>query len=367
MAIPVQDARGVFTRQIVARWNELSEIAPKNFLRSLFGKTTTDSKEVSIEVMRGSEKVAVDVLRGSGGNRNTFSKSSEKTFVPPFFDEYFDMTEIDKYDLIFGQAAMQVTEQTVTSVIAAALEKTNILRNKIERRYELQASQVLTTGIVELVSGDNIDFKRKAASMVLNSPAEYWKVSTVDPRVQLRAGADFLRATGKATDGLFKVILGANALSDLFSNPFIVNEKVKDISLIDLKMPEADAMGGVYHGRISAGPYKFDLWSYPEVYDDPDTGVSTHYIDENYMIMVPNTSGKFIFAFAGVPMIVQDLANAQFPQFITQVATDYALYNHLDTYKKAHLFGVMSAGVPIPVSVDRIYSRKVTGTEVVGG
>lgn len=367
MPIPIQDARGVFTRQIVARWNELSELAPKSFFRSFFTKTTTDSKEVSIEVMRGTEKMAVDVLRGSGGNRNTFSKSAEKLFVPPFFDEYFDMTEIDKYDLLFGNSANQVTEQTVSSVIAQALEKTNILRNKIERRYEYMASQVLTTGIVTLVSGDNIDFKRKAASMKLNDPGEYWKVSSVDPRKQLQTAANFLRQVGKASDGLFNVILGANALSDFLNNPFIVNEKVKDIALIDLKSPQANAIGGILHGRISAGPYKFDLWSYPEVYDDPTTGDSTPYINDDYICVIPSMSGKFVFAFAGVPMIVQDLANAQFPQFITQVATDFALYNHLDTYKKAHLFGVMSAGVPIPVSVDRIYSAKVTGTEIVGG
>jgi hypothetical protein len=34
MAIPIQEARGVFTKVLVARWNELSELAPKVFLSS---------------------------------------------------------------------------------------------------------------------------------------------------------------------------------------------------------------------------------------------------------------------------------------------------------------------------------------------
>jgi hypothetical protein len=367
MPIPVQDARGVFTRQIVARWNELSELAPKGFLRSFFTKQTTDTKEISIEVMRGTEKIAVDVMRGADGNRNTFSKSAEKLFVPPFFNEYFDMTSLDKYDLLFGMNATDVSANTVQSVIAAAIEKTAILRYKIERAYELQAAQVFTTGIVTLKNGDNIDFKRKAASMKVYTPGEYWKVPTVSPRIALQAGCDFLRGPGRANVGMFDAILGQRALADLLDNPIISkSESIKDIKLIDIKSPQANSEGALLHGQISIGSYLVNLWSYPDTYDN-ESGVATPYIDDNYMIMLPSTSGKFIFSFAGVPMIVRDTRNAEFPEFITQVATDYALYNYLDTRKMTHDFGIMSAGIAIPVSVDRIYSAKVTGTEVIGG
>ena len=44
-----------------------------SFLRSFFPVKTTASKYVSIEVQRGTEYAAVDVLRGTDGNRNTFS------------------------------------------------------------------------------------------------------------------------------------------------------------------------------------------------------------------------------------------------------------------------------------------------------
>ncbi|MDD5013657.1 MAG: major capsid protein [Atribacterota bacterium] len=367
MAIPVQDARGVFTRQIVARWNELSELAPKGFLRSFFTKKTTDTKEISIEVMRGTEKIAVDVLRGTDGNRNSFSRSAEKIFVPPFFNEYFDMTELDKYDLLFGMNANDVSVNTVTSVIEAALEKVAILRYKIERAYELYASQVFESGIVLLVSGDNIDFKRKAGSMVVKDAPEYWTVNTVDPREQLKAGANFLRQTGKASDGEYNIILGQSALTALLANPFIVNNLIKDVKLIDLNMPQASASGGILHGKISFGSYIGYLWSYPEYYDD-STGVATPYIDDDYFYMLPVRSGKFVMSFAGVPMVVKDSRNAEFPEFITQVAADYALYNFMDTKKMKHDFGIMSAGLPIPVSIDRIYSSKVTGSGgVIGG
>lgn len=366
MAIPVQDARGVFTRQIVARWNELSELAPKGFLRSFFTKKTTDTKEISIEVMRGTEKIAVDVMRGAEGNRNTFSKHAEKLFVPPFFNEYFDMTALDKYDLLFGMNATDVNANTVTSVIEAALEKTNVLRYKIERRYELMAAQVFTSGICTLVSGDNIDFKRKAASMKVYTAGEYIKNASVDPREYLKAGATFLRTTGRSSAAIFNVIFGERALTDLMNNPFIKNEVNRNIKLLELNMPQVNSEGAAFHGQISAGAYIFNIWSYPESYDNA-AGVATDYIDADHMIMLPTTGNQLVLSFAGVPMIVRDKRNVEFPEFITQVAADYALYNYLDARKMTHDFGIMSAGVPIPVAVDRIYSAKITGTEVVGG
>lgn len=366
MAIPVQQARGIFTQQLIASWNELRELAPKSFLRSFFTQKTTDTKYVSIEVMRGTEKVAVDVFRGGEGNRNTFSKSSEKIFMPPFFHEYLDMTEFDKYDVMFGESVGNVSVGTIDSTIGQALEKLVVLRQKIERAYELQASQVLTSGIVTVNSGDNIDYKRKAASMVVNTAGEYWKVATVDPREQLKSAANFLRTVGKANSGVFNVVLGQRALTDLLSNPFINNEKIKDIKLIDLQMPQASATGQVLHGQLSAGSYIFNLWSYPENYDN-SVGVSTPYVDDDYVYVLPATGLNLVFAFAGVPAIVKDTRNESFPELITSVAGDYVIGNYIDVAKKKHVFEIMSAGLAVPVSVDRFYSAKVTGTEVVGG
>lgn len=366
MAIPIQEARGLFTKTLVARWNELMEIAPKNYLRSFFTKKTTTAKEISIEVMRGTEKIAVDVLRGTNGNRNTFSKHAEKIFVPPFFNEYFDATELDRYDLLFGQDASNPTIGVIDGMITQALEKLNILKYKIERAYELQCSQVFTTGIVQLTNGDNIDFKRKAGSMVVKDAAGYWSVSTVDPRDDMRSGADFLRKTGKAYDSEFNVILGAKALTDLLANPNVNDDKIKTLALVDLRMPQTDAMGGVYHGTLSAGPYKMHLWSYPDYYDNSE-GVSTAYINDYYMIILPKTSGKFVMSYAGVPAIIRDQRNAEFPEYIRQMESDYFINNFIDPYGKKHVFEILSAGLSVPVSVDRIYSSQVTGSEVQGG
>lgn len=358
MAIPIQQARNIFTKALVSRWNELTELAPKSFLRSFFTKKTTTSKEISIEVMRGTEKIAVDVLRGAGANRNTFSKFSEKIFVPPFYNEDFDGTELDNYDLLFGQDASNPNTGVIDGLIEGSLEKLEILRHKIERAYELQCGQVLTSGIVQLTSGDNIDYKRKAASMVVKASGAYWTVDTVDPRIHLREGCDFLRHTGKAGSAEFNAILGADVLTALLANPFIDNDKIKTLSLVDLKMPQVKAEGGVYHGTISAGPYKIHLWSYPETYEN-SSGTATPYIADDYYVLLPTTSARFVLSFASVPAIVRDTKNAEFPAFIRQMKADYYINNYIDEKGKKHVFEIMSAGLAVPVSVDRMYSSKV--------
>jgi hypothetical protein len=68
MDISVTDARGLFTKMLIDVYQE--RIKPTAFLRSFFPSETSPTKEVAIEVERGFEKIAVDVFRGTEGNRN---------------------------------------------------------------------------------------------------------------------------------------------------------------------------------------------------------------------------------------------------------------------------------------------------------
>ena len=360
--LPITDARGVFTRQLVKVWDELSELKPKQFLSSFFEKRVTDTKEISIQVRRGTEYVASDVLRGSNGNRNTISRSSEKMFIPPFYNEFFDATELDKYDLIFGMNATDVPESTYISVVSMAVEKITFLRHKIERAYELQAAQVFESGIVRLDAGTNIDFKRKAGSIVDLTNAGYWDNPSVDPEKAFVDAAIFLRTIGKATDGVFNVILGAKALTAWKKNPNVKQQNYNIyIKLIDLHMPQANAEGGILHGQYAAGSYLFNIWSYPEFYQN-SAGNMVPYIDDNLAIFLPANSGEFIISHAAVPAIVKDARNMQFPELISNVATDFLINNYIDPFAKKHVFEVLSSGLTVPVSVDRIYTMIASGS-----
>lgn len=353
--ITTQDARGLFTKMLVAVYKETTR--PTGFLRSFFRTVENETKELSIEVQRGTEKFAVDVLRGTEGNLNDFARSSEKIFVPPYYREYFDATDLDFYDRLFGSAGGQVDVLTFQSWLEKVAEKLRMLQDKIERAYERQASQVFSTGVVTLINGDNIDFKRKAASLVDLGGGNYWDDGASDPIKDLKDGAKFLRTVGKSTGGIVNAIMGELAF-DAFLNNAKVKERadIRNFKLDDLSPPQRDSVGGALHGRVSAGSWEINIWTYPEFLDV--SGVSTPYIADKEVFLLPMTP-NFVLGFASVPKVFRDRNNAEFPEFIMQERAAFVIGNRVDDRGDKHIFDIKSAGIAIPVAVDQIYTAQV--------
>lgn len=352
MALIAQsDARGLFTKKLIDVYQE--RIRPKSFVRSFFKSTFSPTKEVSIEVERGYEKIAVDVVRGSEGNFNTFSRSTEKIFVPPFWREYFNATELDIYDRVLGSQGTD-NSQLFAELLNRVADRIGLLQDKIERAKELQCAQVLQTGIVTMTNGDNIDFKRKAASTVdlnLGSGGGYWHTNS-DVFAQLKTGCEWLRTVGKVGDMTFICVIGGTAHQDLFKNTvFTGRQNLYNMSLDQIQKPQMNTVGGVFHGTVTAGPYRVQLWSYPEFYDNA-SGVSTPYIDNNKAILLP-LSPRFKFAHCLVPQLV-DPGTTTAPQ-----QGEWVYGEFLDHRKAKHDFDVQSAGVPVPVAVDQVYTMQV--------
>lgn len=347
MNISTTDAKGLFTKDIVELYKERT--TPMTFLRSFFKVKESPTKLLSIEVQRGTEKVAVDVARGTDGNRNTFSKSSEKIFEPPYYREFTDITELSLYDRLYGQE--EISSRMYAALLEQVADSVQSLQEKIERAYELQCAQVFDTGIVQLNAGINIDFKRKAGSLVDKGNGNYWLTNTINPYTDLEAGCNFLRQVGKAQGGIVNAILGSTALSHFLGNDIVKNRAdVRNFALDNVSTPQRTSVGASLHGEVTAGAYTVRLWSYPEFYDNAN-GVSTPYIDPKKVILLPE-SPKFTLGFAAVPQLLT--------QNNGQVKTGaYVIEEYIDERKKAHIFDVTSAGVAIPTAVDQIYTLKV--------
>lgn len=350
--IPVQDARALYTKKIISVYKE--RITPKSFLRSFFKETEAMTKNVSIAVRRGTERIAVDVSRSSNGNANKFTKSTEKMFTPPYYFEYFTANDHDLYDM-----AINGSVPAFTQMAAEHAEQLVDLRSKIERSLELQCAQVFQTGVLILENGTNIDFKRKATSLVDLGAGNYWATGTVDPYGTLETGAKFIRSKGKTKATLFNVILGEDALND-----FLDNTKVKDradirnFALDDLKLPQANAVGGVYHGRVSAGSFKFDLWTYPETYEYEDasgTIQEANYIDAKNCIILPSNP-TFDIAYAAVPRLLKDGTPG------TAVQGAYLVQEFFDDRRTAHDIAIKSAPIAVPTAVDTIWTAQVVAS-----
>jgi hypothetical protein len=339
--ISATDARGLYTKMLIEVYKERT--APTSFLRSFFPVKESPTKNISIEVQRGSERIAVDVQRGTEGNRNSFNNSTEKIFAPPFYREYFEATELDLYDVMMGQGTVDTA--IVAAFIDSVADRLRILQDKIERSYELQCSQVLETGIVTLQNGTNIDFKRKAASLV-NLTGTPWTSNSYNPLDHLAASCEYLRKTGKAQGNIFNVIMGSSVKAAFNTNTNItaIAEQFTRLNFMDLREPQRAAVGGVSHGRIAAKDYILNIWTYPEFYDTADASGNS-YINAKKFVVLPENP-NFKLAFAAVPQLIGGPVKKG----------AFIVGEYKDERNTSHIFDIKSAGVAVPVAVDQIYT-----------
>ena len=354
MAITLNQHRANITQTVIAKFSDDKE--PKQGLSAFFPSKTTSTKYISIEVERNLQTVAVDVMRCTDPNRNTFSKSTEKIFEPPYYNEMFDFTACERYDVTFAEGNVP-TKIDATLLIRSAMTKVKALKNKILRAIELQRSQVLQTGVVQLKNGDSIDFKRKAASLkVLTTTARWSEIATADPIADLTAGMEFLREEGLSGSSEIDVIFGSAALTN-----FKANAKVQKLlesrreESIRIDMPKFNNVSGmVSHGKVAAGDFIINIWTYNVFYVDPVDNVNKKYIDANNVIMVSEDFVGYT-AFAGVPAIMGDNVSGN---YVAPKEGEFYVRDIIDQQKVSWNFIVSSAPLVVPVSIDRMYTIK---------
>lgn len=343
MAISLVDARSQFTKTLIA----VLKTRPRStsFLRSFFVPKHSMSKEISIEVQLGSEKVAVDVKRYSDGNYNKFDRSSEKIIVPPFYDEWLAANNHRLYDIAIANNGSATAFAALANELADAVDD---LMQKIERSYEVQCAQVLETGVVQLANYTNIDFQRKAASLVDLMTGNYFNNNSVNPYTALEAGGDWVRKNSKTNTGTFDLLFGSKALSEFMNNSIVKDRAdIRNFSLDRLSTPQRNATGGVLHGEISFGAYTARIWSYAEYYEDAN-GTQQPYLNPRKVVMLPEMP-HFVLATAAVPQLIDAAGNV--PQ-----TGPYLVQDFIDDKKATHEYHVKSAGVAVPVHVNQIYT-----------
>lgn len=355
MAIKLNQHKENISKRTIAKFSD--SVAPKMGLAGFFPTVTTSEKQLSIEVQRNRQLIAVDVKRCTDPNLNTFSNFTEKLFVPPYYNEAFDMTQCRAYDVTFGEQTNPSPAQAA-SMIRETNENMVTLRYKIMRAIEKMRAQVLQTGIVTLVNGDSIDFKRKALSMPVLAGALKWDApTTCKPLDDFKTGMRFLRREGLSTGTIVNAIFGDVAFSN-FMNSTQVKEQAewRNIQRVDINMPQFnEATGMVFHGQIAAGDFIINIWAYDDFYEESN-GTKTSYIDATNVIMVGNDFvGKT--GYAGIPAIFNDDDGGK---FIAPVEAEFYVQDYIDQVKKAWMFEIASAPLPIPVSIDRIYTIKTS-------
>lgn len=360
--INVTQLKQRFTEEMAAKYSERA--VPKAYLQSFYTVVEKNTRYLNYEVKKYDESVAIDIVRGTESNMNKFSLEDNKIIDPPVFGEMFGATEMRSYETSWGSSNYSAT--AIASFMEEVIERMGVIQDKIDRAKELQCAQVLDTGIITLVNGDNLNFQRKAASMVDNvaDGGVYWDSAptTATPVADVEKMFIFARTVGRAQGGNARLIMGRRAF-----NAFIKTDEFKtragwmNTKLDDVKGQERNSVGASYHGRADFGSWTADIWTYPEYYKN-SSGVMVPYIDDRKIHLLGENI-KFVMGHAGLPTLPPDGLPGFAESAKKQTKGSYIINEYIDRLKKAWLFEMCSSFVAMPVQINGFASRTVCAAE----
>lgn len=357
MAISIIDHSAKLTSKVVGKFEEM--IPVRSGFSGWFPEETSPTFEVDVEVERDNDLIAVDVVRFTEGNKNKYSKVSEHKYVPPYFKEDYDLQRDQVYMNTIGNGVGLNSPQVNKTITMNAVKALAKNKAKIVRAIRKQQADVLQTGVVSLVNGDNIDYRRKAASMVnVDTAGDYWSVAaTATPLTDIRKGMDFLRNIGNSGGSAVNVVMRSAAFEALLASAQVKEQGpnvIQQIQRINIGMPQFEGVSGFAHqGIVAAGDFTVNLWTYNEKYTDAN-GATQYYLAENLVVMIPDDfQGKTIFG--GLPTL-NESTGFDMPAI---VEADYLIRNYSDKKTISSTIELTSAPLVVPFTIDKIYTMQV--------
>jgi len=261
-------------------------------------------EKVEIDIKRNGRKISVAVQDLSTGARlNAQEIFSNKEFTPAIHKE---KTVINAFDLIKRSAGQVPYESNDFrgKALMKAMEAGIDMNDKIQRTIELQAAQIMQTGTITLTddNGDSVyalDFAPKSSHFPTVSVD--WTSASSTKISDLLSLCDQIKADGKLTPDL--MVCGEDAYELLIQDSDIKdrlnNRRIEGNAIVPL---ERLGNGGIYRGTIEIGSYRLDVYTYPEYYEDPQTGNMVKYVDTRKVI-IRSSMGRMDATYGAIPKI----------------------------------------------------------------
>jgi hypothetical protein len=336
---------------------------PTTHMMGFFPEKTYGTSIIPIAVQRATGYASVDVVRGTNGNLNSFSKWSEKEIMAPEYHEKFSINALRSYSRGFG-GDFNSTPQSVRVEIANEIaDGLMSIQDMIVRAQEIQCVQALETGIVTLVNQDSIDYRRKADSVVdcATTLGGYWDVNAPIEK-QLQYAANFIRQVGNNSATTFDITMSGNAWIALKNtNFFKTTANYQQVTLLAIGNP-VGRNGADFHGQITAGSAIFRIWTYDAVYDKVVNNVTTttRLTDETKVVITPVEGAKFEMAYGAIDGIVKSSgASAMSGVRIEKIKADYFAWDNVDLENRNHLMHMVSSPIARLITVDQVVTLKV--------
>lgn len=293
------------TRRMINAYNQMA--APTLFLSGFFQSPAQNfhtTEEVELDIIRSEEDVAIAIQDLSVGYRaNADELYTNKSFKPPIFKESIAINSFDLLKRVAGDNPFDSPDFRANVIQRMFTGMTKIER-KIKRSMELQASQVLQTGIVTLTDSAGValytlDYKPKATHLPTSGTT--WNLLGTDDKIgDIKSLADIIRGDG-LTD-VDELIFGDTAwdyfLQDAAVQNLLNNRRIE----IGGIAPTQRGNGQIFQGFIWIGNYRLAMYTYQGRYKHPQTGVSTKFITPGKVI-VRSSSGRMDATFGAIPNI----------------------------------------------------------------
>ena len=292
------------TKKMISAFNK--EAPTSLFLTSLFQarpENYHNSEEVEVDIMRSGEDVAIVVVDPSTGYRmNQADLYTNKSFKPPMFKEAVPINAFSLLKREFGDNPFADRDFQAKATVKA-LRSARKVENKIIRSIELQASQILQTGVITFIdaSGNTLytlDYQAKSAHFP--TAGTTWGAGGADPLNDLESLAEVIRNNGQVD--VDQIIMGSDAWEEFVQDSRVLNaldNRRLNIGAIS-PMAAGGTSGGNYRGTLDLGNYKVDVWTYGGRYKHPSTGTVTQYLDPAKVIM-RHSAARMDASFGGIP------------------------------------------------------------------
>lgn len=297
---------GSTTKRMLKVYTQMAQ--PTLFLSGFFQSPQENfhtSEEVEIDIIRSDEDISIVIQDLSTGYRmNSEDLYTNKGFKPPIHKEALPINSFDLIKRMPGQDPFQSPDFRANIILRMFNGMTKIER-KIRRTLELQASQVLQTGIVTLTDSGGaalytLDYKPKATHFPTAGTS--WATATGLQKISdISSLAEVVRNDGLSDPD--QLLMGTDAFENFISDADV--QKRFDVRRIDLGTISAMEMrgnGGTFRGIVEIGNYRYDVWTYGGRYKDPQTGVKTQFLDPG-KIVVRASSGRLDATFGAIPNI----------------------------------------------------------------
>lgn len=346
-----------FTRRALADVFK-KKAKPTMFLSSMFQSPESNKKdtvEIVVDIKRNGERIAIDVVRGTGGRNNVNKRFTTKTYTPPTYNEAGNYNENERLQRALGKT--EYDENTMADVIAAITDDQVDLQDTILRAIEKQAADAFFTGTVVLINSDTLDFKQKGTHKITPSPV--WSDANGLPLDDLQGGGTLNRKDGQTTTKDF--IMGENCWKLLKNNAqFQKFADFRRVDQINVRPPVMNSDGANFHGTLTIGEYVINLWTYPQFYFVPmgfglaNEGTLVPYIPTNKG-WLGTIGARFDLYFAGIAKLVPAdprLVAFGIQQIPQTMKGDFHTYGYTDIPGKNVIYGVESAPLIVPTDLD---------------